>query len=144
MTREETLLVKEIVEQSDRVIHFLIKKNGYISLPKEVKEYFAFIDKAFNDLFIEMTVNKRYINSKLIGVCLPLSGSWDITRESFCNMIGNEKEYDKKLNDSIQKEMDLRREVTYETTSKDYKSYKRKMELLKLMTEQKEVNKNEL
>ena len=91
-----------------------------------------------------MTVNKRYINSKLIGVCLPLSGSWDITRESFCNMIGNEKEYDKKLNDSIQKEMALRREVTYEETSKDYKSYKRRMELLKLMTEQKEVNKNEL
>ena len=62
----------------------------------------------------------------------------------FCNMIGNEKEYDKKLNDSIQKEMALRREVTYEETSKDYKSYKRRMELLKLMTEQKEVNKNEL
>ena len=87
---------------------------------------------------------KRYINSKLIGVCLPLSGSWDITRESFCNMIGNEKEYDKKLNDSIQKEMALRREVAYEETSKDYKSYKRRMELLKLMTEQKEANKNEL
>lgn len=103
MTREETLLVKEIVEQSDRVIHFLIKKNDYLSFPKEVKEYFAFIDKAFNDLFIEMTVNKRYINSKLIGVCLPLSGSWDITRESFCNMIGNEKEYDKKLNDDSKK-----------------------------------------
>lgn len=59
MTREETLLVKEIVEQSDRLIHFLIKKNDYLSLPKEVKEYFAFIDKAFNDLFIEMTVNKK-------------------------------------------------------------------------------------
>ena len=54
------------------------------------------------------------------------------------------KEYDKKLNDNIQKEMALRREVTYEETSKDYKSYKRRMELLKLMTEQKEVNKNEL
>lgn len=50
----------------------------------------------------------------------------------------------KKLNDSIQKEMDLRREVAYEETSKDYKSYKRRMELLKLMTKQKEVNKNEL
>ena len=30
MTKEETLLVKEIVEQSDRVIHFLIKKNDYL------------------------------------------------------------------------------------------------------------------
>lgn len=143
MTREETLLVKEIVERSDRLIHFLIKKNDYVCFPKEVKEYFAFINKAFNDLFIEMTVNKSYANSKLIGVCLPLSGSWDITRECFCNMIGNEKEYDKKLHDSIQKEIDLRREATYEETSKDYKSYKKRMELLKLMTEQKEVNKDE-
>lgn len=141
MTKEEALLVKEIMEQSDRVIHFLIKRNDYISFPKEVKEYFAFMDKAFNDLFIEMTVNKRYTNSNLIGVCLPLSGSWDVTREVFCDMIGNEKEYDKKFNDSIQKEMDSRREVTYEEASKDYKSYKRRMELLKLMTEQKEVSK---
>ena len=144
MTREETLLVKEIEEQSDRVIHFLIKKNDYLSLPKEVKEYFAFIDKAFNDLFIEMTVNKRYINSKLIGVCLPLSGSWDITRESFCNMIGNEKEFDNSLSEHLKKEEALQRETTYEKSSKDYKSLKKRMELLDLMTEQKKTNKNEL
>lgn len=51
-------------------------------------------------------------------------------------MIGNEKEYDKKLCDSIQKEMDLRREATYKETSKDYKNFTKRLELLNLMTVQ--------
>ena len=41
MTREETLLVKEIVERSDKLIQSFIKKDNYVYFPKEVKEYFS-------------------------------------------------------------------------------------------------------
>lgn len=59
-------------------------------------------------------------------------------------MIGNEKEFDNSLSEHLKKEEALQRETTYEKSSKDYKSLKKRMELLDLMTEQKKTNKNEL
>jgi hypothetical protein len=144
MTREETLLVKEIIRKANTAILFLVEKNRCFPFPEEVQKYFSFTDKASDDLFVKMTVNKKYANSPTIEICLPLSGSWKIKRETFCDMIGNEKEFDNSLSEHLKKEEALQRETTYEKSSKDYKSLKKRMELLDLMTEQKKTNKNEL
>lgn len=82
MTREETLLVKEIIRKANTAILFLVEKNRCFPFPEEVQKYFSFTDKASDDLFVKMTVNKKYANSPTIEICLPLSGSWKIKRST--------------------------------------------------------------